>query len=351
MFALLFGVGFYIFLERLDKKNLGLRAMDIYARRMLWLFVIGIAHAYLVWNGDVLYHYAICGLLLVPFRSLKTINLLFIIAFLCFLELNLSYEQTIKRQGWKASYAQAISIPEKERTKDDLEKIEAWENRTTQKAPDTSRVEVRKKTYWVGLKETYQEASAHKGVLYYRGLIFRTLIVMIIGIVLYRSGIFQNYLVWKHYWLITLTSLILGLTINYVRFYHWTFEYDQPVLNIWKEWLFTFPKEVLGVAYILLFNGIYQKFLQAHRFRLVSNIGRTALTNYIFQNVLLGFIFYGYGLAQYNQFSRFQLLGIVGVIWIIQLVLCWLWLRKYQQGPLEWTWKKLTYSSFQKQIK
>ncbi|MEM8896055.1 MAG: DUF418 domain-containing protein, partial [Bacteroidota bacterium] len=54
MFALLFGVGFYIFLERLEKKSLGLSAMDIYSRRLLWLFVIGVTHAYLIWSGDVL---------------------------------------------------------------------------------------------------------------------------------------------------------------------------------------------------------------------------------------------------------------------------------------------------------
>src|SRR5687767_6077862 len=42
MFTLLFGVGFYIFLERLEKKGLGLKAMDIYARRLLWLFIFGV---------------------------------------------------------------------------------------------------------------------------------------------------------------------------------------------------------------------------------------------------------------------------------------------------------------------
>ncbi len=56
MFALLFGVGFYIFLERLEQKGIGLRAMDIFARRLLWLFVFGLIHAFFIWNGDILYH-------------------------------------------------------------------------------------------------------------------------------------------------------------------------------------------------------------------------------------------------------------------------------------------------------
>ncbi|HCQ15867.1 MAG TPA: DUF418 domain-containing protein, partial [Cryomorphaceae bacterium] len=113
----------------------------------------------------------------------------------------------------------------------------------------------------------------------------------------------------------------------------------------------TFPRELLGAGYILFFNGIYQKYLGSIRFKVISNFGRTALSNYIFQNILLGFIFYGYGMAYFNQFSRFALLGVVAIIWAVQLVLSWLWLRKFQQGPLEWLWRKLTYGSFEKQVK
>lgn len=346
MFALLFGVGFYIFLERLEKKELGIKAMDIYARRLLWLFVIGILHSYFVWSGDVLYHYAICGFLLFPFRSIKTRNLFLIIAFLSALQLVKSYEQTIRRQGWENSYNQAINIPENERSKEDIKKIDFWENRTKKMEPDTLIVEMSKPTYLAGLKETYEHASAHKGLLYYQGLLFPSLIVMMLGIILYRSGIFNDYTVWQYYWPISVSIVILGLSVNYLRYYHWTFEYYVPITNIWKSWLFTFPKELLGVGYILLLNGIYQKYLITNRFKIISTIGRMALTNYIFQNALLGCIFYGYGLAKFNHYSRFELLGIVGAIWIVQLTLSSLYLRKYKQGPLEWIWRKLTYKSF-----
>lgn len=350
MFALLFGVGFYIFLERLEKKQMGLTAMDIYARRLLWLFVIGIIHAYFIWNGDVLYHYAICGLLLFPFRSLKTRNLLLIVAFLSVLQLVKSYEQTIRRKGWKDSYTQAIKIPEDRRSKADFEKIELWENQTKEKAPYTSNVEIKRKTYLKGLKETYEHAGPHKGLLYYQGLLFPSLIAMILGIVLYRSGIFKNYTVWKYYWIISLSILMIGLAINYLRYYHWTYRYFDPVTDVWKGWLFTFPKMLLGVGYVLVFNGLYQKYLKSFHLNIFSDVGRMALTNYIFQNTLLGFIFYGYGLALFNQFSRVELLGIVVAIWIIQLTLSWFWLRRFQQGPLEWLWRRLTYRSFGKKM-
>ncbi len=346
MFALLFGVGFYIFLERLENKNVGLTAMDIYARRLFWLFVIGVIHAYFVWTGDVLYHYAICGLLLFPFRSFKTWNLWLVILFLCMLQLANSYHQTLKRKGWYDDYLNAVSVPEGERSDADIKKISFWENRTTQKRPDTSTVEAQKKTYLAGLKATFDHASVHKGLLYYRGLIFPSLIVMLLGIILYRSGIFQNYRVWKYYWFFALGIFGVGIFINFQRYHHWTYEYFEPVTNVWVGWLFTFPKEMLGVGYILILNGLFQKYHSLLKHNVISIVGRTALTNYIFQNILLGLIFYGYGLAQFNQYSRFELLGIVLIVWIIQLTVSFFWMRRFQQGPLEWLWRKLTYNSF-----
>ncbi len=346
MFALLFGIGFYIFLERLEKKGLGLKAMDIYARRLLWLFVIGIAHAYLIWDGDVLYHYAICGFLLFPFRSIKSRSLTLIVVFLCVLQLLKSYDQTVRWQDRQKTYLEASSIPKNGRTEEDIRKIAFWEDRTKQKAPDTSQVEMKKPTYLAGLRETYEHASAHKGLVYYQGLLFPSLIAMILGIVLYRSGIFSDCHVWKYYWLISFSVLVVGLIINYLRYYHWTYEYFNPVTDVWDGLLFTFPKELLGIGYVLIFNGLYQKFLCSVRFKMISNIGRMALTNYIFQNTLLGLIFYGYGLTMFNRLSRFELLGIVAVIWIVQILLSSLWMKKHKQGPLEMMWKALTYNSF-----
>ncbi|HCQ17517.1 MAG TPA: hypothetical protein DIU20_14710, partial [Cryomorphaceae bacterium] len=234
MFALLFGVGFYIFLERLRKKGLGLKAMDIYARRMLWLFVMGIVHAYLIWNGDILYHYAICGLLLIPFRSLTTRQLVFVLVLLCTLLLARSFEQAKRRQGWQQANEAALTIPEDQRTEEDLKHIAFWNEITSPQKPDTASIQTPKSTYWVTIKENYEHTSAHKGLLYYQGLLFSTLMLMIMGIILFRSGIFTDYRVWKHYWIICLGILGVGLVINYVRYFHWTYNDHEPILNIWE---------------------------------------------------------------------------------------------------------------------
>lgn len=344
MFTLLFGVGFYIFLERLEDKNLGLRAMDIYARRLLWLFVFGLLHAYLIWNGDILYHYAVCGFFLFPFRSFTVRQ-----GVLCLLGAVLmynSYERTTNTQKQLSNYTQVVGLSEAERTEADRKTIANWERRTKPGEPDRSDLGLVRPTIYQSWVANAEHTKVHKGAVFYQGILFRTLIMMVLGILLYKLGVFRDYRAVRYYWPVTMLILAVALAINYARYYHWTFDYFQPVTSLWKSWLFTFPKEILGLAYILLFNGLYQKYLTRWKNNAISCAGRMALTNYIAQSIICGLIFYDYGLGFYNQYARVELLPMVGIIWMFQLTLSWLWMQKFSQGPLEAAWRKLTYSSF-----
>ena len=144
MFTLLFGVGFHLFLERLEKKQIGLRAMDIYARRLLWLFIIGIIHAYFIWNGDVLYHYAICGFLLFPFRAMSNKGLLFAVLLLILIKTGNSYEKTEKRNISYNSYLTIKECPENEWSELEIKRIKYWDSYLKAKDPDTTSVHVPK---------------------------------------------------------------------------------------------------------------------------------------------------------------------------------------------------------------
>ncbi|MDZ7615079.1 MAG: hypothetical protein U5K51_16330 [Flavobacteriaceae bacterium] len=70
LFTLLFGAGVVLLTSRLEKSGAGIATADIYYRRTLWLLVFGIFNVYiLLWHGDILYPYAIFGLMLFPFRN------------------------------------------------------------------------------------------------------------------------------------------------------------------------------------------------------------------------------------------------------------------------------------------
>ncbi|MCI0618129.1 DUF418 domain-containing protein, partial [bacterium] len=62
IFSVLFGIGFSILLTRASRK--GLIFYRFFLRRVFFLYLIGLAHAFLFWPNDILTFYAICGALL-----------------------------------------------------------------------------------------------------------------------------------------------------------------------------------------------------------------------------------------------------------------------------------------------
>ena len=81
IFSILFGAGIVLFTERLKAK--GIISLRIHYRRTVWLMIIGFAHAYLLWGGDILVTYATCGMLVVLLRN-HSPKKLFIIGLIVF---------------------------------------------------------------------------------------------------------------------------------------------------------------------------------------------------------------------------------------------------------------------------
>jgi uncharacterized protein len=65
IFAFLFGVSFHLFLQSADRG--GRAPGPAAARRLSMLLAFGLAHAILLWFGDILVTYALFGFLLLPF--------------------------------------------------------------------------------------------------------------------------------------------------------------------------------------------------------------------------------------------------------------------------------------------
>lgn len=73
LFSLLFGMGFAVMAQRAQQAQRPFLGM--YLRRSAGLLVIGLAHAVLLWSGDVLVTYALLALLLLATRSVPTTTL------------------------------------------------------------------------------------------------------------------------------------------------------------------------------------------------------------------------------------------------------------------------------------
>ena len=69
LFTMLFGASTVLIAERAEGARPG--PAQTHYRRMFWLFVIGMLHAYFLWWGDILVTYALAGLMIFPFRKLE----------------------------------------------------------------------------------------------------------------------------------------------------------------------------------------------------------------------------------------------------------------------------------------
>jgi uncharacterized protein len=81
--------------------------------------------------------------------------------------------------------------------------------------------------------------------------------------------------------------------------------------------------------------------------RFFTAIGRMAFSDYVAQSLLFGFIFFGYGLAQFGKLRAVPVFGAGVLVYVAQTTLSHYWLRHYQFGPIEWLWRTLTYGARQ----
>ncbi len=96
---------------------------------------------------------------------------------------------------------------------------------------------------------------------------------------------------------------------------------------------------ILLSSFLLLFKTrLFSKMVSGLKY-----CGRMSLTAYFMQYLLGSFVFYGYGLGLGIETRPTVSLGIGVVLFILQYYLCKFWILKYQQGPLEILWHKLTW--------
>jgi uncharacterized protein len=69
IFSILFGAGIVLMTSKVEAR--GGRSTGLHYRRTLWLIVIGLMHAYVLWYGDILVGYGMCALLVFLFRKLS----------------------------------------------------------------------------------------------------------------------------------------------------------------------------------------------------------------------------------------------------------------------------------------
>ena len=329
IFSLLFGAGIVLMWER--AKESGRKTTGLHYRRMFWLLVIGLLHAYLLWHGDILVTYALCGMLVYWFCGLKP-RWLFPIGVVLLLI------------GSGLSVLTGLSLPFMSDA-DKLEMVTSWN-------PPAEKVQENLETYRGGwlkqLPHRSTTAFMMETFLFLFLFFWRAGGLMLIGMGLFKLNVFSAQRSGRFYAMGAIVGFAAGLAlvIRGVQQNHahdWTMEYSfffGIQYNYWGSLFVSF-------AYICIIMLICQKAIWNWFRESLAAVGQMALTNYLAHTIVCTTIFYGHGLGWFGYMDRLQLVGVVLSIWILQLILSPLWLVRFRFGPFEWMWRSLTYWKLQ----
>ena len=323
IFSMLFGAGILLFCHSVEKK--GFRPARFYYRRLFWLFTIGLIHGYLFWHGDILVAYAVCGALVFLFRKLSPWVLIALAAIILMVpsfnywlfssSMEMWPPDAVEglNSSWKPSPAEIQS--EETALRGSLSDQFAW------RVPETFKMETFIFFIWMG---------------------WRALAMMMVGMALYKLGIFSvNFSRKSLLWIMAVAFPVGYTLITYGV--NRNFEADWAVTySMFRGWQYNY----IGSIFVAMgYLALIMLMARLWRMRLMANVGKLAFTNYLLMTVICTLLFYGHGFGQFGMIDRVGQATIVVVIWVIILLFSWLWLRYFYYGPVEWLWRYLTYGN------
>ena len=324
IFSFLFGLGFYIFLERLTAK--GLDPTSLYRRRLVGLMMFGLVHLILIWSGDILFSYSVVGFILIAFRDMELkllsrwILVLFILAVLV--------------EG--GNYA-LYNLGELALGKEFAEYQAAHLQETMQVFREGGFMEI------LVFRLTTEVFSVLISLIF---VIPVLLAYFLCGVYAGKIALFKN--VGKHLQFINKIwrwGLCLGvmLTVIYVMINTGVL----PVPSFWEYPLLAMINQAasifLSAFYVTSLILLMQREFWKKVLVVLAAPGRMALTNYLTQSVICVLIFYGYGLGYFGQVSIGMGICLTLAIWLLQVFWSNWWMARFNYGPLEWLWRGFTY--------
>ncbi len=352
LFTLLFGAGMVIMLRRPDLER-ETAALQAYYTRCFALIVLGVANfAIFIWPGEILFSYGVCGLVLPLFRKAPTRMLLtaaaaMLLVMTTALIVPAFKSAEVQRQADAAVAAKAAGKTPTPEQKKALEKREARIKDLTSQEARAKERETR--THLATLVpwsvQTWSRFNldlnedAHIWLL-------ESLSFMLLGVALFQTGVLTGERPASTYWTLLGVGLVAGLALrgglDWVR---WRAGF-LPSAAVPPLTMGTYE---LGRLFMTLaWLGGLSLLIKAGWLgalgRVLAQVGRMALTNYILQSIVTSIFFYAFGF--YDRFGFAQLMGIAALIWVGQSIFSVLWLKAFEMGPAEWLLRSLTYGTW-----
>jgi uncharacterized protein len=308
LLSFLFGIGVGVQADRA-----GGDAIPLLVRRFTVLFLIGLTHTLLLWNGDILALYAVCGLMLLPLVALpgKWLAMAGIGLILAAPQISELFEMLPDEAVIRAHAAEATRI------------------------------------YATGTYAGILVLRCNEAVSFIAPLLVgslpRTVGLMLLGLAAWRSGVVTRPSAHRRL-LLAVFVLAGGLGGLGTTLKLWSKETGHPDLA--PGWLLPHLAVLLALGYGA---GLWL-WWTAPRTRVVDRLvlalaatGRMTLTNYLAQSVIFCAMFYGYGGGLFGRMgpAAAALLGVA--VFAGQTAVSVWWLERARFGPAEWLWRSLAY--------
>jgi uncharacterized protein len=330
LFSFLFGASLLLVIERAEAN--GQSAATVHFSRMAWLLVFGLAHLFLVWDGDILAHYALVGMIAYLCRNMPVPRLLA-------LGLTLLLAELVIFGSLPLSLSQALAAPPG--STDAAETIADFQRHFGTPSPAIVAHELalyRGGYPGILADRVHDQAAAPIQLLVAFGP--ETLAYMLFGMAALRSGLLRGEWRRADYRRWALVGLGIGIpayTGLALYMLSQQFSLFAVMLAALPLAVIVRPLMILGWACLIL---LLMRPGGALTTRLAA-AGRMAFTNYLLTSLICTSFFYGYGLGWFGHLSRAQLYLVVAAMWALMLLWSKPWLTHFRYGPLEWLWRSL----------
>jgi uncharacterized protein len=310
LFSLLFGIGMAIQFERLAPDP---RRGRLLARRLAILLIIGVAHLFLIWNGDILTEYSLAGFIVLPL---------------------LWGPRWLLAAGASLFLALYLVMPL-------LPPVVPW--------PTTAWI----KDHVAEARQVYGTGGFLEILAFRVGevasilplhvfIVPRTIALFLFGMLVWRTDVIRHRRT-------LVSAAIIGIVVGAAL----TVASEQPALlglPLPRRIGFSLDRLatlLLAIGYAAAIIGFVSTRPGMTMLAWAAPLGRMAFTNYLAQSVIFGWIFYGYGLGLFGRLDVVTALAIGVCVYVAQVMISAQWLRYYRFGPIEWLWRSLMYGTAQ----
>ena len=338
LFSLLFGASMMLVMDRATAK--GESAAQVHYRRMGWLAVFGLAHYFFIWFGDVLFLYAIVGMIAFWFRDWPPERLVKVALIIFAVGLVIWGLQFGGLQVW-----QFLA------TRPDASADMVRQYREMMDSPDFAfniapDLALHRGSYAEIVADKLNDWSAPITTVLMS--VCETLPLMMIGMAMHKSGFMTGNWEAADYrrWAMRLVPIGLLLTAALAA---WMMAADFDRVTSLAVFFFwgAVPRMMLTIGYaavLILLIGRYRHHPMLAR---VAAAGRSAFSNYLGTSIVMTTIFYGYGFGLFGDVGRVGVWVFVIGAWAVMLFWSKPWLTKFHYGPLEWLWRSLARGKMQ----